>query len=149
MVRGQAWWGECVARDMRGREHAWQGVCVAGGMPGMGGMHGGGCVCGRGCAWQRCAWRGGACGRGHVSGCAWWRGMHGGRCPQHVVNVWVVRILLECILVFLAFYESVYVSLRLHVQNAVPAQPCVGKLGISLVLLNFLHCNFRLWFKTT
>ena len=41
-----------------------------------------------------------------------------------------------------------YVSLRLHVRNAVPAQPCVGKLGISLVLLNFLHCNFRLWFKT-
>ena len=32
--------------------------------------------------------------------------------------------------------------------NAVPAQPCVGKLGISLVLLNFLHCNFGLWFKT-
>ena len=41
-----------------------------------------------------------------------------------------------------------YVSLRLRVQNAVPAEPCVGKLGISLVLLNFLHCNFRLWFKT-
>ena len=41
-----------------------------------------------------------------------------------------------------------YVSLRLRVQNAVPVQPCVGKLGISLVLLNFLHCNFRLWFKT-
>ena len=40
------------------------------------------------------------------------------------------------------------VSLRLRVQNAVPAEPCVGKLGISLVLLNFLHCNFRLWFKT-
>ena len=38
----------------------------------------------------------------------------------------------------------IYVSLRLRVQNAVPAQPCVGKLGISLVLLNFLHCNFRL-----
>ena len=43
---------------------------------------------------------------------------------------------------------NTYVSLRLRVQNAVPAQPCVGKLGISLVLLNFLHCNFRLWFKT-
>ena len=41
-----------------------------------------------------------------------------------------------------------YVSLRLRVQNAVPGQPCVGKLGISLVLPNFLHCNFRLWFKT-
>ena len=45
--------------------------------------------------------------------------------------------------------EQLYVSLRLRVQNAVPAQPCVGKLGISLVLLNFLDCNFRLWFKTT
>ena len=44
--------------------------------------------------------------------------------------------------------STIYVSLRLRVQNAVPAQPCVGKLGISLVLLNFLHCNFRLWFKT-
>ena len=41
-----------------------------------------------------------------------------------------------------------YVSLRLRVQNAVPAQPCVGKYWISLILLNFLHCNFRLWFKT-
>ena len=45
-------------------------------------------------------------------------------------------------------YAYAYVSLQLRVQNAVPAQPCVGKLGISLVLLNFLHCNFRLWFKT-
>ena len=43
---------------------------------------------------------------------------------------------------------DIFVSLRLRVQNAVPAQPCVGKLGISLVLLNFLHCNFGLWFKT-
>ena len=43
---------------------------------------------------------------------------------------------------------SLYVSLRLRVQNAVPAQPCVGKIRISLVLLNFLHCNFRLWFET-
>ena len=42
----------------------------------------------------------------------------------------------------------VVVSLRLRVQNAVPAQPCVGKFRISLVLLNLLHCNFRLWFKT-
>ena len=41
-----------------------------------------------------------------------------------------------------------YVSLRLRVQNAVPAQPCVGKIRISLVLFNFLHCNFRLWFET-
>ena len=41
------------------------------------------------------------------------------------------------------------VSLPLRVQNAVSAQPCVGKFRISLVLLNFLHCNFRLWFETT
>ena len=45
-------------------------------------------------------------------------------------------------------FLKIYVSLRLRVQNAVPAQPCVGNLGISLVLLNFLHCNFRLWFET-
>ena len=43
---------------------------------------------------------------------------------------------------------NIYVSLRLRVQNTVPAQPCVGKIRISLVLLNFLHCNFRLWFET-
>ena len=43
---------------------------------------------------------------------------------------------------------NVYVSLRLRVQNAVPAQPCVAKIRISLVLFNFLHCNFRLWFET-
>ena len=44
--------------------------------------------------------------------------------------------------------RNIYVSLQLRVQNAVSAQPCVGKLGISLVLLNFLGCNFRLWFET-
>ena len=43
---------------------------------------------------------------------------------------------------------NAYVSLRLRVQNAVSAQPCVGKFRISLVLFNFLHCNFRLWFET-
>ena len=42
----------------------------------------------------------------------------------------------------------IYVSLHLRVQNAVSPQPCVGKFQISLVLFNFLHCNFRLWFKT-
>ena len=31
--------------------------------------------------------------------------------------------------------------------NAVSAQPCVGKLQISHVLLNFLGCNFGWWFK--
>ena len=36
---------------------------------------------------------------------------------------------------------NIYVSLQLSMQNAVSAQPCVGKLGISLVLLNFLGCN--------
>ena len=44
---------------------------------------------------------------------------------------------------FNIFKVKIYVSLRLRVQNAVPAQPCVGKLEISLVLLNFFHCNFR------
>ena len=45
-------------------------------------------------------------------------------------------------------FINIYVSLHLCMQNAVPAQPCVGKIRISLVLLNFLHCNFRLWFET-
>ena len=44
--------------------------------------------------------------------------------------------------------EIKYVSLQLGMQNAVSTQPCVGKLGISLVLLNFLGCNLRLWFET-
>ena len=48
----------------------------------------------------------------------------------------------------MTYNTNTYVSLRLRVQNAVPAQPCVGKIRISLVLLNFLHCNFRLWFET-
>ena len=48
----------------------------------------------------------------------------------------------------LSILRDEYVSLRLRVQNAVSAQPCVGKIRISLVLLNFLHCNFRLWFET-
>ena len=46
------------------------------------------------------------------------------------------------------YYNDIYVSLQLRMQNAVSAQPCVGKFGISLVLLNFLDCNFRLWFET-
>ena len=45
-------------------------------------------------------------------------------------------------------FKIIYVSLRVRVQNAVPAQPCVGKIRISLVLFNFLHCNFRSWFET-
>ena len=53
------------------------------------------------------------------------------------------------LLYFCFFFNPIYVSLQLRVQNAVSAQPCVGKLRISLVLLNFLHCNFRLWLETT
>ena len=34
-----------------------------------------------------------------------------------------------------------YVRFQLNVQNVVSPQPCVRKLGISLVLLNFLGCN--------
>ena len=48
----------------------------------------------------------------------------------------------------IASYINIYVSLRLRVQNAVSPQPCVGKFRISLVLLNFFHCDFRLWFRT-
>ena len=51
-------------------------------------------------------------------------------------------------IVVIKMLNSAYVLLRLRVQNAVSAQPCVGKFRISLVLFNFLHCNFRLWFET-
>ena len=54
----------------------------------------------------------------------------------------------KTILNFFQHLQHTYVSLQLRMQNAVSTQPCVGKLGISLVLLNFLDCNFRLWFKT-
>ena len=48
-----------------------------------------------------------------------------------------------CLLLkFPTLYDNKYVTLQLRVQNVVSAQPCVGKFGISLVLLNFLHCNF-------
>ena len=50
--------------------------------------------------------------------------------------------------VFVAYVHNTDVSLCLRMQNAVSAQPCVGKLGISPVLLNFLDCNFRLWLET-
>ena len=57
-------------------------------------------------------------------------------------------IVLPCSLLIFKNPQKIYVSLRLRVQNAVSAQPCVGNLGISLVLLNFLDCNFRLWLET-
>ena len=71
---GHAWQGACVVGGMHGRGHTWQGgACMAGG------MHGGGH------AWQ------GVC-MAHMPP------------PKHYeiqsVNVRVVRILLECILVF-------------------------------------------------
>ena len=52
-------------------------------------------------------------------------------------------------LVILALIVLSYVRFQLNVQNAVSAQPCVGKLGISHVLLNFLGCNFDWWFENT
>ena len=78
-----------MAGGMHGRGHVWQGPCVAGGHAWQGGMHGRGhtwqgvCMTG-GCEWQGVCMAGGMHGRGH----AW-----------HTVNEWVVRILLECILV--------------------------------------------------
>ena len=41
---------------------------------------------------------------------------------------------------------DIYVSLRLRVQNAVSPQPCVGKLGKSPLLLNFLVSTLRIIF---
>ena len=50
------------------------------------------------------------------------------------------------LVLYLVEYIYIYMSHFSYVQNAVSAQPCVGKFLISLVLLNVLHCNFRLWF---
>ena len=73
-------------------------------------------------------------------------------CVRVFLSVCTSRVHLWCVCadrwLHVCVYIYIYVSLRLRVQNAVSAQPCVGKLGISLVLLNFLDCNFRLWFET-
>ena len=84
--RGRAWWG-----GMCGRWCAWQGGMCGRGHAWQGGM------CGRGCVWQ---------GEGCMAGGAWQ-----GACMPHMppprhyeirsVNVRAVRILLECILVFM------------------------------------------------
>ena len=62
----------------------------------------------------------------------------------------IMEFLIEKKVAYVIAFQSlkIYVSLQLRMQNVVSAQPCVGKLGISLVLLNFLGCNFRLWFET-
>ena len=67
----------------------------------------------------------------------------------HIVNA-ICMLSTDAYLMYISFLLLLfaYVSLQLCVQNAVSTQPCVGKLRISLVLLNFLGCNFRLWFKT-
>ena len=128
VVGGHAWQGACVAGDVHGRGHAYQGLCMAWGCAWWGacmarskcgrGVHGGG-MCGIRCAWGACMAHpptphqilqvmgvciaGGMHGRGHV-----WQGVCMA-CPPHcqilrdTVNEWVVRILLECILVFVLF----------------------------------------------
>ena len=75
--------------------------------------------------------------------------------PPHIISLYLTdalfpnlfRSIINCSR-NLNILSKIYVSLRLRVQNAVLAQPCVGNLEISLVLFNFLHCNLRLWFKT-
>ena len=77
-----------------GGGYAWQGVCVARGVCMAGGMCGKGCMHGRGvCAWQ------GACG-GHACHA------HPQQILQDMVHERVVRILLECILVYITIYGS-------------------------------------------
>ena len=66
----------------------------------------------------------------------------------HKINYWTYKLLIFKMGIYDCSPPLLYVSLRLRVQNAVSAQPCVGKIRIYLVLLNFLHCNFRLWFET-
>ena len=86
------------------RGGAWPGgACEAGGAW-QGGMHGAG-VCGGGGAYMA--------GRGHAwqGGHAWWWCVHGGGMRgrgqilrlRHTVNERTVRILLECILVYITF----------------------------------------------
>ena len=82
----------------------WQGGVCGGGMSGRGNMHGGAClgrqVCLEGQVWQ------GACMAGVVC-------MAGGMCSAGVCVQerrplkWAVRILLECILVFIRFSRVV------------------------------------------
>ena len=68
---------------------------------------------------------------------------------QVCIRAWEMTLTLALRMALIGLSDlHVYVSLQLRMQNAVSAQPCVGKLGISLVLLNFLGCNFRLWFET-
>ena len=73
---------------------------------------------------------------------------------MHYVLAALTYIALNALEILMPSVDSVniYVSLQLHMQNAVSAQPCVGKFQISLVLLNFLHCNFRLnhcWYRSS
>ena len=102
--RGHAWQGVCAVGGMHGKGHAWWGTCVVGGM------------CGRGHAWQEGGmhdW--GTC---MVGGHAWQGARH--TCsPRQIlrdtVNERAVRILLECILVyiyvFIVFPNSVLILL--------------------------------------
>ena len=71
---------------MRDGGYAWQGVCVAGGSC----MAEGACVAGGR------VWHGGVCGRG-----ACMAHTHPQQILRDTVNEWAVRILLECILVYL------------------------------------------------
>ena len=73
------------------------------------------------------------------------------------VGIGMVVTLLNAVILYTVMYGCVlqcsYVPVHMShfnytCKNAVSAQPYVGKLGISLVLFNFLDCNFRLWFKT-
>ena len=89
---GHAWWGGHAWLGMHGGGVHGRGACVAGGHAWLEGA----CM-----AWGH-AWQGGMRGQG---------GVHGGGCVtcmppgqmlrlQHMVNERVIRILLECILVF-------------------------------------------------
>ena len=46
--------------------------------------------------------------------------------------------------VCMSYWSETYVSLCLRMQNAVSPQPCVGKLGKSPLLLNFLVSTLRI-----
>ena len=55
-----------------------------------------------------------------------------GLCSLSICSTRIKQFLIYC---------NLYIRFQLNVQNAVSPQPCGRKLGISLVLLNFLGCN--------
>ena len=102
--RVHAWLGGMCGRGMHGRGACMAGACMAVGMCGRGA-----CVAGGMCVWQGGMHGQGVHGRGMCGGgracvpggCAWQE-----RRPLQ----WTVRILLDCILVYILLSQSLWIS---------------------------------------